>query len=106
MPPAARKDADVCTGHGCFPTAPTQAGSGNVFINGHGSHRLGDGYIVHCCGISCHSGTLAEGSSTVFVNSLKAGRLGDAVACGSTVATGSPNVFIGDSGGGSFTLMS
>ncbi|WP_322979008.1 PAAR domain-containing protein [Pseudomonas sp. C11] len=32
---------------------------------------------------------------TVFVNSKPIGRIGDPLACGSSVAAGSPNVFAG-----------
>jgi uncharacterized Zn-binding protein involved in type VI secretion len=38
---------------------------------------------------------LASGSSSVFINGKEAGRVGDPVACGSSVATGSNNVFAG-----------
>jgi uncharacterized Zn-binding protein involved in type VI secretion len=38
---------------------------------------------------------LASGSSTVYVNGKQIGRVGDPVACGSSVATGSSNVFAG-----------
>jgi uncharacterized Zn-binding protein involved in type VI secretion len=38
---------------------------------------------------------LAKGSTTVFVNGRPAGRIGDLVACGSFVMTGSTNVFTG-----------
>lgn len=35
------------------------------------------------------------GSATVFANGMPLGRVGDPVACGSSVAAGSPNVFAG-----------
>ncbi|MBR1602594.1 MAG: PAAR domain-containing protein [Synergistaceae bacterium] len=38
---------------------------------------------------------MAAGSGSVYINGKQAGRIGDPVACGSTVATGSGNVFIG-----------
>jgi uncharacterized Zn-binding protein involved in type VI secretion len=86
---------DICTGHGCFPSRPNVQASPNVFVNSRGAHRQTDAWNVHCCG-GCHSSILAAGSSTVFVNSLELGRVGDPVECGSQVATGSPNVFCGD----------
>ncbi|NCC97882.1 MAG: hypothetical protein EOM02_13720 [Synergistales bacterium] len=60
-------------------------------------HRQGDGWAEHCCPEipECHGSVLSGGSSTVFVNGKPAGRIGDSVACGSTVATGSPDVFCG-----------
>lgn len=94
MPPAARH-ADLCTGHGCFPTRPNIQSSPNVIINGRGAHRQTDAWAVHCCGPVCHGGNLASGSRTVIINGLQAGRIGDPVNCGSFVMTGSNNVIIG-----------
>ena len=95
MPPAARLN-DICTGHADWPPRPNIEGSPNVFVNGRKWHRQGDGWAVHCNPIpECHSSVLASGSSSVYVNSRQAGRIGDPVACGSTVATGSENVFAG-----------
>ncbi len=50
-----------------------------------------DAWARHCS----HESVLAAGSKTVFVNGRPKGRVGDPVACGSLVATGSPNVFVG-----------
>lgn len=93
--PAARLN-DPCTGHGCFPSRPNVQASSNVFVNGRGAHRQTDAYASHCCpGAGCHGGNLAQGSSTVFVNGLPKGRVGDPVSCGGSVASGSLNVFVG-----------
>ena len=72
-------------------------GSPNVFVNGLPWHREGDGWDEHCCPAipECHSSVLGGGSATVFVNGKAAGRIGDPVACGGSVASGSPNVFCG-----------
>lgn len=98
MSQAAARQADTCTGHGCWPPRANDQGSPNVFVNGRPKHRVGDHWAAHTCPDipETHDSVLAAGSSSVFVNGRKAGRVGDAVACGSTVATGSPNVFIGD----------
>ena len=93
--PAAARLGDLDTGHGCFPPRPSVQGSPNVFVNFMPAHRQGDAWAVHCC-VSCHASALAQGSATVFANGLQFGRIGDPVACGSQVATGSPNVFVGD----------
>jgi uncharacterized Zn-binding protein involved in type VI secretion len=85
---------DICTGHGCFPPRPNIEGSNNVMINNRPAHREGDAWAVHCC-LKCHSSVLAKGSSTVFTNGRGAARIGDLVACGSLVMTGSHNVLIG-----------
>lgn len=87
---------DLCTGHENWPPRPAVGGSGDVFVNSIGVHREGDGWAVHCNSKpQCHDSILDEGSSTVFVNNLEVGRIGDPVACGSAVAQGSPNVFFG-----------
>lgn len=98
--PAAARLGDTCTGHECWPSRSCTSGSPNVYINGRPAHRVGDSWDVHCCTHpkvihGCHGGTLAAGSSTVFVNGRPLGRIGDPVSCGSTVATGSHNVFVG-----------
>jgi uncharacterized Zn-binding protein involved in type VI secretion len=94
MPNIARL-GDKCSGHGCFPPRPNIQASSNVFVNGIGVHREGDGYATHCCGPSCHTSTLAVGSQKVFVNGKGVGRIADPVACGSAIAQGSANVFSG-----------
>jgi uncharacterized Zn-binding protein involved in type VI secretion len=86
---------DQCTGHGCFPPRVCISASNNVIVNGIGAHRVGDSWAVHCCGIVCHGGNQANGSSTVFVNGQKLARIGDSISCGSKNAQGSPNVFAG-----------
>lgn len=94
--PAVHRKGDTCTGHGGFPPRANIAGSGDVFVNGIGVHREGDGWSVHCNPApSCHDSVLASGSGTVFVNGKAAGRIGDSVACGSSCASGSSNVFFG-----------
>lgn len=93
--PAATRLGDECTGHGCWPPRPNDEASPNVFYNGIPAHRKGDHWPTHCCGPACHDSNCAEGSSNVFVNGKEAARIGDPVACGSAIAQGSPNVFIG-----------
>lgn len=101
MPKAARL-GDVGSGHGCFPPSNAVAGSPDVSINGQPAVRSTDDYAAHGCGVcSPHGRKLAKGSSTVSVNGLDAGRIGDPIDCGGAAATGSPNVFIGDVGLGS-----
>ncbi|QBR35754.1 PaaR repeat-containing protein [Leisingera sp. NJS201] len=94
--PAVTRWGDMCTGHGAFPPRNSTGGSPDVFVNGIPVHRQGDGWAVHCDPLpSCHGGSLAAGSSTVFVNGMQVGRVGDPVDCGSSVASGSGNVFAG-----------
>ena len=86
---------DLCTGHGCWPPRPNVSASPDVFANGIPVHRQSDSWDVHCCIMLCHDSILAAGSSTVLANNLQLGRVTDPVACGSTVATGSADVFAG-----------
>ncbi|MEM7046993.1 MAG: PAAR domain-containing protein [Pseudomonadota bacterium] len=93
--PACARQSDICTGHGCFPPRPATAGSPDVFANGLPVHRVGDGWALHGCPTCIpHTSVLASGSPDVFANGQPVGRIGDPVACGSKVATGSPNVFV------------
>ena len=91
--PAIVRLGDESTGHGCFPARPNDTASTDVFINGRGVHRVGDHWITHCCGPSCHDGNEATGSPNVFVNGKAVARIGDTISCGDFDATGSPNVF-------------
>ena len=94
--PAVTRLGDICTGHADWPPRPSTSASPNVYANGIPVHRQSDSWAVHCNPLpSCHAGSLAAGSSTVYVNGLQIGRIGDPVDCGSSVATGSPNVFAG-----------
>ena len=94
--PAVTRKGDTCTGHGCFPPRASVQGSGNVFVNSITVNRQSDGWATHCCPPpTCHGSVLSSGSSTVFANGLQVGRIGDPVACGSSVAVGSGNVFAG-----------
>lgn len=92
--PAVCRLGDLCTGHGCWPPRPNDQASPNVFVNGIAVHRETDSWAAHCC-VGCHTSVLQTGSSTVFCNGLPVARIGDPVACGSLVAQGSPNVFVG-----------
>lgn len=93
---AVTRQGDSCTGHGPWPPRASTGGSADVFANGIAVHRQGDGWAVHCDPApNCHSGSLASGSATVFVNGKQIGRVGDPVDCGSSVASGSGNVFAG-----------
>lgn len=94
--PAVTRKGDMGSGHESWPPRPSTAGSDDVFVNGIAAHRQGDAWAVHCNDVPiCHAGTLATGSSSVFVNGKQLGRIGDPVSCGSTVVDGSTNVFAG-----------
>lgn len=88
---------DSCTGHGCWPPRPSNGASPDVYANGIAVHRQGDCWAPHTCPSipETHASVLASGSSTVYANGKQLGRIGDPVACGSTVAAGSGDVFAG-----------
>lgn len=89
MPGVSRKNVDSAGGI-------IFEGSDNVFVNGAGAVRIGDGVTPHPPGNSPHvaNPVMVEGSSTVFVNGIGVCRAGDAASCGHT-ASGSGNVNAG-----------
>lgn len=94
--PAVTRKGDTCTGHGCYPPRNSTSGSSNVFVNSISVHRQGDNWALHSCPPAPpHGSVLGSGSSTVYVNGKQCGRITDPVACGSSVATGSGNVYAG-----------
>ena len=96
--PAVTRKGDNCTGHGCFPPRPNNAGSGNVFTNSIATHRKDDSWSPHGCpNVPPHGAKTSAGSSTVYVNSKNIARIGDPVSCGSSIQQGSGNVNAGDS---------
>lgn len=56
---------------------------------------MSDSWISHRCDDNSHSSQLCSGASSVFANGLQVGYVGAPICCGSLVATGSPNVFVG-----------
>jgi uncharacterized Zn-binding protein involved in type VI secretion len=73
-------------------------GSPNVFANNIPVSRQSDVNTVHLLpGVPCpaHAAPITSGSSTVKVNNLGCGRIGDGISGCTAVAAGSPNVFAG-----------
>lgn len=94
--PAATRLGDSDTGHDICPPRGLASASPDVIINGRGAGRQSDNYPPHSCiDHAPHGGVIASGSSTVYINGLQSGRVGDPVSCGGSVAVGSSNVFIG-----------
>lgn len=85
---------DLSTPH-CYPARPVVTGSNDVFINGIGAVSIGDYWIPHTCGDDTHDGTQIGSSNSVFVNGKGLARIGDNISCGTTVMTGSTDVFSG-----------
>ena len=93
---SATRLGDQDSGHDDCPPRNLESASGNVFINGQGAGREGDSYPLHECGLHLpHTGSISSGSDSVYINGKRAARVGDSVSCGGSVATGSPNVFVG-----------
>jgi len=96
MPAVARQgDRNVphCSSH-------TMArGSPDVFVNGRAVCRQGDPTTSHLLpGKPCpaHTATVSRGSASVFINGKPAARVGDPISGCTSIAQGSPDVFIGD----------
>lgn len=82
------------SGHGCFPPTVIIKGSPNVIVENSPAGRLTDDAVPHVC-VSGHGLKIGCGSSTVFINNLNAGRIGDCMTCGDTVATGKSSIIVG-----------
>ena len=87
-------DADVahCSG------MTRAVGSGNVFVNSIAVSRQSDvntGHLLPGSPCPTHAAPITTGSTTVFINNLGCGRVGDAVTGCTSVAAGSSNVFAG-----------
>ena len=80
----------VCTGHGCWPPRPSTQGSDWFDIGGVPVHLQSHTWAAHTCPPipETHASVLASGSSLFDVMGLQVGRIGDPVACGSSVAQG------------------
>lgn len=109
--PAAGRVGDIAWvpadshGHDCCAHSaqgPAVAGSPDTFINGMQALRVGDpGTHSSCCG--SNSWRAAQGAPGVFINDIPVHRVGDSTThCGGTgvLIVGSPNVIIGNMGGG------
>jgi len=94
--PAVTRIGDLDVTHCSTPARAV--GSPNVFVNSIPWSRQSDINTLHLLpGAPCpvHTAPITTGSTTVFVNSLGGGRIGDAITACTQVAQGSPNVFAG-----------
>lgn len=94
--PAVTLKGHTCTGHGCWPSRPSTEGEPRFRINGIEVHLQGHAWATHCCIPldECHASVLAAGAPNFRVNGRQVGRIGDPVACGSTVAQGVENFIV------------
>ena len=95
--PAATREGDLTSGHGCFPpTAITSTPASKTFINNKLASVIGASVAIHYCGTTTHAGrTVTSGSSKVIIEGKEATRIGDSINCGDTVGQGSDNVIFG-----------
>ena len=97
--PAATRIGDWDLIHCSVPSR--MGGSPNVFVNGIPWSRQGDLNTVHLKPVGCppccipHVAPISSGSTTVRVNGLGAGRVGDMLMLCTMVIGGSPNVMAG-----------
>ncbi|MDR1514930.1 MAG: PAAR domain-containing protein [Synergistaceae bacterium] len=82
----------ICTGHGCWPPRPSVEGTGLFDVEGIPVHLQSHAWAAHTCPDipETHASVLAAGSNLFDVEGKQVGRIGDPVACGSTVAQGHP----------------
>jgi uncharacterized Zn-binding protein involved in type VI secretion len=84
----------TCSGHGAFPPRPSsEALNTTVFIEGKPVHCLGDPWTEHTDNETVHGGTIASGSSNVYVGGRPMARIGDGIAngCASLISNGCAN---------------
>jgi uncharacterized Zn-binding protein involved in type VI secretion len=94
--PAVTRVGDADVSH-CS-TPHREAHSPDVYANGIAISRQSDVNDSHLLpGAPCpsHQAPIEKGSSTVFINGLGCGRIGDAISGCTSVAEGSSNVFAG-----------
>ncbi|MBF0374300.1 MAG: PAAR domain-containing protein [Alphaproteobacteria bacterium] len=97
MPPVTLM-GDSCSGHGCWPPRPSIEGEPRFTVGGRPVHLQGHAWAPHTCPPipETHASTLAAGAPRFTVAGRQLGRVGDPVACGSTVAQGDSRFTVGD----------
>jgi uncharacterized Zn-binding protein involved in type VI secretion len=99
MPAVVRIGDTLSTGHGCTGiTTLAGANQGSVYVNSILAAVVGAPTAVHSVPPNppCppHTANLNSGSSSVYVEGIPLGRVGDSADAGSMLA-GSPNVYAG-----------
>ena len=93
--------SDICTGHECFPSRSNSSSCSRTYAENKLIFRKEDNWSVHCCTHpecphGCHPSTQAGSSSSVLIENQLCARIGDAVACGGSIAgPGAPSVIVG-----------
>lgn len=97
--PAIALEAQMSTGHGCFPpTNATGPYTTKSFISGKKVQLRGvTMYAPHVCGIVVHPSdsrkVVDPGGSTFFLEGKPVAFIGDPIACGDMVGEGAPSTF-------------
>lgn len=77
-----------CTGHDGFPPRPAVTGQSKFLLFGVPIHCTGDAWSLHAKPDNPPHGGAGIGGSNFMVFGKAACRVGDAVTCGSAIATG------------------
>lgn len=89
--PAVTLKEHKCTGHGCWPPRKSKEGEERFTVCKIPLHLEGHEWDFHTCTkdpYPKHKSVLKSGSERFTVKGKQVGRIGDPVACGSTVAQG------------------
>ena len=79
----------VDTGHDDYPPRPIIQAQAGYTIRGLDIATVGSLFDTHCNTIPvCHDAVVASGSAKYFIRGQPIARIGDAVSCGGTIATG------------------
>lgn len=87
--------SSVCSGHGNFPARPPVQSESLLTVNGVPVLVDGDLFAAHTDGNSTHDGSATSSRPWFTVNGKAIVCVGDALTCGSTVASGDSLVNVG-----------
>ena len=97
--PSLTRLGDNSAAHSCYPSTNSILGASNkVYCNGIKAGIVGLKFSAHSCDDDTHdvdSRVVTVGSNKVFIEGISSVRIGDPIACGDTVGSGSENVFCG-----------
>lgn len=96
--PAVTLKGHSCTGHGCWPPRPSSQGDLKFTVGSIPVHCEGHAWAAHTCPDipETHASVLSAGAPRFTIGGRQLGRIGDPVACGSSVAQGEARFTVGD----------
>ena len=94
--PAACRNTDMSTGHGCFPPTPINgAYASKTTIEGLEAAMIDSTHPDHSCGNTVHSSRkVSSGAAKTTIEGKKAARIGDSINCGDAMGQGASKTFI------------